>query len=186
MRIRIFVYLLTWCVVSSGCGYHMQNSKNPLHDLGVQTIFVENFKNASFRPGIEQLFSTAMAREIEKGRAFRLVSSPKEADAVLQGVVSDAVATVSSTRPVLRGSHDVQAAAEYRAVVSCQVVLVDRAKRVVFSHTTSGDKVFPGALQVGPEGATVPLVNDSEERIAYQFLSAQMMSSVYQRMIDIF
>lgn len=186
MRLVFLAYVLIWCVISSGCGYHMQSSKNPLHDIGVQTIFVENFKNASFRPGIEQLFTAAMAREIEKGRAFRLVDSPKAADAILKGEISSAAATVSSTRPVERGNRPVQAAAEYRAAVSCTITLVDRAKRVVFSHVATGDKVFPGALQVGPEGATVSLVNDSEERIAYQFLSSQMMSSTYQHMIDIF
>ncbi len=177
---------LACCIILSGCGYHMQTSKNPLQKVGIRTIFVENFTNASYRPGIEHSFTVAMVREIEKGGAFKLVNSRAKADAVLTGRITDAAASLSSTTHVFRGGKEVPVAAEYRANLICEVTLVDRAKRVLFSYLASGDKVFPGAVQVGPEGATVPLINDSEERIAYQFLSGQMMASTYQRMIDIF
>lgn len=44
----------------------------------------------------------------------------------------------------------------------------------------------PGSAQKGDAGSTAPLVNDSEQRLAIQFLATQMMASVYQRMIDTF
>ena len=49
-------------------------------------------------------------------------------------------------------------------------------------------KIYTGALRDQPDdsGATVPLINESEQRIAIQFLASQMMASVYQRMIDTF
>jgi hypothetical protein len=57
---------------------------------------------------------------------------------------------------------------------------------VVFTRTETGNKIYPGSTRFGEAGATGPLVNDSEQRLAVQFLASQMMASTYQRMIDIF
>lgn len=180
--------LLPLFLALGACSYQFQGTRNPLKDLGVQKIYVKSFKNESFRPGIEQLFTTAMVREIQKSRAFILVDTERSADAVLTGTVTSADSTISSTKSVPLGTKSVQVASEYSANVNCSVVLTEtgEAKNVIFSHSVSGSKVYPGATQTGDAGATVPLVNDSEQRIAYQFLATQLMSSVYQRMIDLF
>ena len=77
-------------------------------------------------------------------------------------------------------------ASEYDANVSCSVLLRDRRGRPIFTQTITDDKVHPGRAQLGDQGATAPTANDSEQRLAVQFLANEMMASVYQRMVDSF
>lgn len=179
--------LILLCAMAlNACGYGFQGVRNPLQKLGIETIYVENFKNSTFRPGLEQMFTTAMLREIEKAKAFRLVNSVKKADAVLTGEIQRAESAISSTKGLSVASQDIQVGSEYSANVTCFVVVRDLSGRVIFSQSIAGSKVYPGSVLTGSTGATVPLVNESEQRLAYQYLSTQLMASVYQRMIDIF
>ncbi len=181
---------LALCAISfslfSGCAYQFQGAHNPLRELGIQKIYVAGFRNLTFRPGIEHLFTSAMIREIGRAKAFELVNSEAEADAVLTGKVTTAESTPSSPKVFKIGTRDVDVATEYNSVVDCAISLHDRRHRLIFSQTISGSKINPGAAQIGDAGATAPLVNDSEHRLAVQFLASQMMASVYQRMIDTF
>ena len=173
----------------AGCSYHFQDAHNPLLDLGIHKIYVSGFRNLTYRPGIEHYFTTAMVREIGRSKSFELVNSDKEADAVLSGVVTAAESSVNATNyitvdPVT--GRQLPVASEYNATVACNVVLTDRHGRRIFTQAVSGDKVHPGSGQLGDAGATAPLTNDSEQRLAVQFLATQMMASVYQRMVDTF
>lgn len=179
--------LLLLCVASSSCSYQFQGKRNPLQQLGIERIYVRNFSNSTYRPGIEQLFSTSMVREIQKSRAFRLVDSEEEADAILTGAVTGAEPGISSVSSIaISPTKSQNVAAEYNVSVSCAVQLTDRHGRVIFSQTASDNKTYPAAVRSGDQGATGPLVNESEQRLAIQFLAGQMMAGVYQRMIDTF
>lgn len=182
---------LTICAIAllslTACGYHFQGRDNPLKKLGVEKIYVSQFRNSSYRPGIEQLFSTAMIREIQKSRSFELVSSEEQADAILTGEVTGADATISSSKSVeIIPGKNLDVATEYNAGVNCLITLKDRRERVIFSQSVNGNKIFPGSTFSGEQSATNSLVNDSEQRLAIQFLATEMMASVYQRMIDTF
>ena len=180
---------LALCITAfffQACGYGLQGTKNPLQDLGIKRIFVESFRNETYRPGVEQLFTTAMIREIEKSGHFEIVSNAKNADAILVGTVVSAASSIGSTKSVTVDTKEFQIASEYNASIGVSILLRDPRGRVIFSQQVSGSKAYPGATQTGDAGATVSLVNDSEQRIAYHFLAAQLMSSVYQRMVDIF
>jgi len=180
------IYFLT-SIFLTGCGYYFQGTKNPLKDLGIQRIYVEAFTNKSYRPGIEQVFTTAMIREIEKSKVFKLVNSPKAADAVLKGSITSADSSLSATTPTtLSDNSTYQVISTYNASVACSFSLEDSAGITIFAQSISGQKVYPGSVITGEAGATVPLVNESEQRLAYQFLASQMMANLYQRMIDIF
>lgn len=174
-------------LVLSSCSYHFQGKHNPLRELGVERIYVRGFSNGTFRPGIEQYFSTSMIREIQKSRAFRLVNSEEEADAVLTGSVGGADSSVNSVASVLISpTKSVNVAAEFSVSVSCAIQLTDKFGRIIFSQTVSDQKTYPAFVRSGDQGATGPLLNESEQRLAIQFLAGQMMAGVYQRMIDIF
>jgi hypothetical protein len=182
-------FLLALCAFSSAsCAYHFQETHNPLVDLGIHKIYVSNFRNATYRPGIEQYFTTAMAHEIASSTSFELVNSDTDADAILSGTVNGADDGVAATNYVTVGGvrNVVPVASELDATVSCSVALTDRHGRQIFSQSVTGDKVHPGSGAVGDLGATAPLTNDSEQRLAIQFLATQMMTSVYQRMVDTF
>jgi outer membrane lipopolysaccharide assembly protein LptE/RlpB len=181
---------LALCVISlllAGCaGYEFQGTRNPLKDLGVHSIYVEQFRNQSFRPGLEQLFSVAMTQEIQKSGSFRLADSKETADAVLTGTISGADSNITSVRNLTVGTKSLDVAAEFSAVVQCEVQLKDKDGRTIFTQSIAGNKVHPGATDTGVRGSTVPLINESSQRLAVQFIAAQMMASVYQRMIDTF
>jgi hypothetical protein len=187
--------ILLCAILLSGCAYHFQGKKNPLRDLGIQKIYVTSFVNKTYRPGVEQLFTTAMIREIQKSGSFQLVNSEKEADAMLSGQVS-AVESYIATKVNVQietpptGTKEVprsvDAASEFISSVNCAVTLTDRFGRVIFTRIESANKNYPGSTRLGEAGATVPLVNDSEQRLTIQFLASQMMASAYQRMIDVF
>jgi outer membrane lipopolysaccharide assembly protein LptE/RlpB len=181
-------FLLALCIIFlSACSYQLQGRNNPLRELGIEKIYVTQFHNRTFTPGIEQLFSTAMVREIQKSGTFRLVSSEKEADAILSGEVTGSDTNTSSSKSLLISTNKtVDVASEYTADVQCAISLVDKNGRTIFSQSASGSKIYPGAARLGDAGATNSLVNDSEQRLAVQFLASQMMAGVYQRMIDIF
>ena len=169
------------------CAYQFQGRSNPLQKLGVHKIYVRQFDNKTYRPGVEQMFSSAMVKEIQKFRSFELVGSPEAADAVLTGEVTNVASDRSSNRQVRLGAiKDVDIASEFTATVLCSIQLMDKQSRIIFSQVVSGSKIYPGSVRTGDEGATVPLVNDSEQRLAVQFVASQMMASVYQRMIDTF
>lgn len=170
----------------SGCAYRLQGAHNPLKELGIERIYVEGFRNSTYRPGIEHLFTTAMIREIGRAKAFKLVNSAKEADAVLSGTITGADSSPGSTKQVTVDRRAVGVAVEYNASVVCAVELRDRRNKIVFSQSVTASKIHPGSAQLGDAGATAPLINDSEQRLAIHFLASQMMASVYQRMIDTF
>ena len=174
-----------------GCGYQFQGSQNPLRDVGIDKIYVQQFRNRTYTPGIEHLFSSAMIKEIQKSRSFVLVNSESEADALVSGEITNSDAGMNSNKSLIvqrvgDSDRSVNVAADYTASVACVVKLVDKNGRVVFSTSSSASKLFPGAARTGSQGATVSLINNSEQRLAVQFLASQMMASIYQRMIDAF
>lgn len=178
------------CIISTltfSCAYHFQGSKNPLKEIGVEKIYIASFQNSTFRPGLEQLFSTAMIREFQKYRNFQIVNTIDQADAVLTGNVSEAESSKNNVKTFDIGKQ-INVASEFVASVTCAVELTDRFGKVIFSQNSSSSKIYSGSLRDRPDdgGATVPLTNESEQRIAIQFLASQMMASVYQRMIDTF
>lgn len=184
--------ILVQCIIFgclSACSYHIQGYYNPLRKLGMEKIYVENFRNETYRPGIEHLFTTAMVREIRKSGSFELVGSVSDADVLLSGVITTADAdptSLGSTIINASANKSVEVASEYNATITSNITLTDRAGREIFSQSITAAKIFPGAQDVGDQGSTVPLTNDSEQRLAIQFLANQMMASVYQRMIDTF
>ena len=170
----------------TACGYQFQGEKNPFQELGIRRIYVTEFRNETFRPGIEHLFTSAMVRELEKSKIFVLVDSKSKADAILSGVVTEAATGPSSTTAITVRGTDQQVAAQYNASITCGVSLTEVSGRPVFSHSVTRSKQYPGTALTGAEGATVPLLNESEERLAYQFLATSMMSNAYQNMVDLF
>lgn len=171
----------------SSCSYHFQGAKNPLKELGVEKVYIASFENTTFRPGLEQLFSTAMIREFQKYGNFKVVNSETEADAILTGNITAADSGISNMKSFDIGKS-INVGSEFVASVNCTVELTDKFGRVIFSQNIGSSKTYSGALRSTPgdSGATVPLINESEQRIAIQFLASQMMASVYQRMIDTF
>jgi hypothetical protein len=183
-----FLALCAIAVSSSlaGCAYHFQNSQNPLVELGIHRIYVENFRNSTYRPGLEHYFTTAMVREIAHSKSFELVNNKEAADAILSGELNSAEDSPNGYSGITVGTRSLSIANDYMANVTCAIRLRDRHGRQIFSQSITGNKEHPGTAAAGDLGATAPLNNDSEQRLAVQFVAERMMASAYQRMIDTF
>ena len=190
------IKIILCSILLTGCGYHFQGTVNPLRELGVHTIYVEGFRNLTYRPGIEHFFSTALIREIGRAKAFTLVNKREDADAILSGVVLG-FRRSQSVRVEIRVEDDLshRYANQFTTSVQCTISLLDRDGRGIFTRNFSGSRVHPGLLITDPnepdklvlrDNVTAPLVNESVSRLVTRFLADEMMSSAYQQIIDVF
>lgn len=185
--------LIASLALLAGCGYQLQGSKNPLDKLGIHKIYVENFTNRTIRPGLEQYFTTAMVREIRKGRVFELVATRDEADAVMGGSVGYVEDMPSPSAVQVGGTTPANIAATiFTAQVSCNIFLKDTTERVVFMNTFNGSKNHQASLVLKGNqveqyaNATAPLINESQQRLAIRYLADQMMLDAYQELVGLF
>lgn len=88
MKKTIVVLFLAFAGLAfGGCGYHRARLDNPLLS-GYQTIAIPYFKNKTFEPGAEKIFTDAFMREFIESRRFKIVSE-HEADVILYGTVKN-------------------------------------------------------------------------------------------------
>lgn len=177
--------LLLLCVpFLQSCGYTFQSATNPLAKVGIKRIFVKNFRNDSYRPGIEHYFSNALAREIKRFGTFRLVSSPDQADAIFSGVVRQVDSAPAGDTTV--GRRKISVATNLYSAVTVDTVLIDKDGQKIFGHTVTNSKIHTAAPFGDETGQTAHLINESEQRLAYRDISVEMMAEVYQRLVDVF
>lgn len=168
----------------TACGYGFQGAKNPLERIGIRRIYVENFRNNSYRPGIERYFVSALVREIERFGTFEVVGSKSDADAVFQGTVREADSAPSDAIAV--GRRKVEIASKLNSRVTVDTKLISKDGSQVFAYSVSNGKLHVGAPFGDEVGHTAHLINESEERLAYRDISVEMMAEVYQRLVDVF
>lgn len=197
----------------SGCGYTLQNSKGSSLELeGVERVYVAPVKNASFKPGIENLVYNELIRVIAAGRRVRLVEKPELADAILEGQVmaanykSSSATSADNIYPKERKTIAISVATEYVASVTCAFKLkrtkqsipalakrktlsaADLAKLElpIWESAFSRDKRFPGNNQKGEFGTTSALINESEFDRALGDIAHGMMQDVHESMLAMF
>ena len=77
------------CLLSAVCcGYHVAGTATRIPP-GVKTIAVPAFKNMSSTFRIEQQVTAAVTREFLERTHYRVVPTPRDADAVLHGTIKD-------------------------------------------------------------------------------------------------
>ncbi len=85
---------------ASGCGYTLQTSKNShLAKSGIRRVYVRNFLNNTYKPGIENVIYNSLSKTLASQRRVELVQHESEADAVIEGSVDQASATAASSIP---------------------------------------------------------------------------------------
>lgn len=195
LRLRIALFCsICLPLILAGCGYGLRKAENPLQDLGIRKVFISNFTNKTYRPGLEYFFTKAMVQEIERYGAFSITNNVEEADATISGVIFGIKTTPVSKGVRIDGETSAAIATSYQGTINCTVTMTDRFGRGVFNGTFGASKAFPASLVLsGAEsdvvrGAndTAPLISNSEERLAMRFLARQLMADAYQRLTDIF
>lgn len=81
-------YLVLLAASLSGCGYRV-GGKADLLPASVRTIAVPAFSNATTRIKLTESLPSAITREFLSRSRYRIVADPREADAVLEGAVTN-------------------------------------------------------------------------------------------------
>ncbi|MBT8479380.1 MAG: hypothetical protein KJO06_10720, partial [Gemmatimonadetes bacterium] len=73
-------------VFLSGCGYALVGRSSNLPE-DVRLVYVETLGNRTGRAQVDQIVTAALAQEFVARQRFQVVSSPRDADAILSGSV---------------------------------------------------------------------------------------------------
>lgn len=84
------------CLTVCGCGGGGYSNES-LYPAGVRSVYVEMFDNQSFRRGIEYELTDALAKRIEAGTPYKIVSDSSRADTVISGRIVQASESALST-----------------------------------------------------------------------------------------
>lgn len=204
MKIRSVIAMLALTVLGSGCGYTLQNSQSPLADKeGIRKIYVYPLVNNTYTPGVENTLYNALIRTLSVHRRVVLVSRPEDADAVLKGNVTfaffgpSAQTTANQLYPIQLQPQSgdplasVLVATEYTATLSCSFTLVrpnpgPSQRSLVWSSSFTRAKPFNASNQLGTQGDTSALINQSEFERSLSDLATSMMGDVHENMLAMF
>ncbi|MEI6128196.1 MAG: LptE family protein [Pseudomonadota bacterium] len=156
-------------VLAAGCGYRLARSDNPLLS-SMHTIAVPYFKNKTFEPEAEKIFTYAFVNEFVESKRLQVVSE-QNADLILRGTVK---ALVEDTIAYNRDDK----ALEYRVDVVLDVQVEERAsgrvlwKRKNFKH---GEE-FPVDSNI--------VFSEASKRIALEKLAADLAERVHDSIIE--
>jgi outer membrane lipopolysaccharide assembly protein LptE/RlpB len=121
----ILTVTLLCFLLLSGCGYQMVGKETHVPP-GLNSIAIPTFKNRTFEPGIEVLFTQAFLREFILDRRVNVVDRA-QADSLLEGVITDfRIYSVSYDRSGL--------VLEYQTNVVLDVTLKDRTGKVLWEE----------------------------------------------------
>ena len=128
MRVRPLVLVAVVALLfASSCGYHTAGKASQLPTT-VHTLAVPAFVNQTQTYRIENVLTSAVVREFNTRTKYRVVSDPKEADAILRGVVVSAV-TAPLTYDTTTGR-----ASSALVTVTMKVTLLDKNSRVLYEN----------------------------------------------------
>lgn len=175
---------------STGCGYHLQTSENPLSTKeGVRKIYIAPLINNTYKTGVENTVYNALLRTMTAHRRVLVVSDPEAADAVLAGTVT--VATVFSVAASGSFPRGVPISSQYNATLACAFNLIRRNPRpgqrgLIWTWDNTRSKPFASAAQTNARNETTALINDSEFDEALSEVAIAMMEDVHESMLALF
>lgn len=178
---------LILALVFSGC-YHFSALQRQLPG-GYDRVAVPIFKNKTFEPGIEALFTSAMIEEMERNH-FAKVVSREESQVELLGEITSIVFGRGANMPTDANldANKTALTKEYRAVVTVNLQLVRRSDgKVLWSGGFNGEKQFP-APQVTTAGldSVNPIYNHSAQVQNIQILAKDLMAQAHLIMTENF
>ncbi len=135
-----------------GCGYQMVGKETHVPP-GLTSVAIPTFKNQTFEPGVEILFTQAFLREFIQDRRVNVVSRA-EASSVLEGVVK--------YFRFFSVSYDKSGfALEYQTDVIVDITLKDREGKVLWQEKDFSESAWFRASSSG-------LLNEANKQLAIQ------------------
>ena len=168
-KISYSFFIGSLCLACACCGYHRARLDNPLL-ANVKTISIPYFKNKTFEPEAEKIFTNAFMNEFIESRKLQIVG-PTDADVILYG-------TVRSLKEDSMGHNSDDKALEYIAQMVIDVQLEERTtgkvlwKRKGMRHGEDYP-VFTNDIQA----------SEASKRKALQKIAADLAERVHDSMM---
>ena len=157
------------CVLAAGCGYRLARSDNPLLS-NMHTIAVPYFKNKTFEPEAEKIFTYAFVNEFIESKRLQVVSE-QNADLILRGTVKSLV------EDAIAYNRD-DKALEYRVDVVLDIQVEERTtgkvlwKRKNFKH-----------IEEFPVGSNIVL-SEASKRLSLEKLAADLAERIHDSIVE--
>jgi hypothetical protein len=120
MKTGVFiVFALFASAILPGCGYHVGGHSDWMPKT-IKTIAIPTFVNGTMRERLPVLLTSDITREFISRTRYQIVADPNQADAVLNGVVTNFVYYPTIFDPASGRATGVQ------AIVTIQYTLTDR------------------------------------------------------------
>jgi hypothetical protein len=166
---RLHVIIILYAAISLSCGYHLARPANPLLE-NINTIAIPYFKNKTFEPEAETIFTDAFVNEFIESKRLQIVNR-EDADVILYGTVSEFYEdTIAFNRD--------DKALEYRVRVTLDVFLEERQsgdilwKRKNFRHA-----------EEFPVGESI-VFSETAKRAALQALAEDLAERVHDSIMQ--
>jgi outer membrane lipopolysaccharide assembly protein LptE/RlpB len=170
-RKQIAGLIVTACIITAACGYRFTGSGN--FPAGVKRIFIQIFDNRTSEIGVENDLANELADQFTtRGNAAALVSSEKNADAVLSGVIASIQITTTS--------RITETTADARRVIL-----------TVASKLTADDRTIWSARRVAATATYTVVQNNNEatednKRLALSQAANELAEILYNRLVEDF
>lgn len=175
MRLLLPFAFCLWPLAFVACGYHVATSgTSEALPTNIKTIAVPAFNNVTVSYRLTSYLPEAITREFISRTRYRVVSDPKDADAVLTGSVIR-VDSVPLTVDPKTGR-----AASIQSIVTMQLKLVDRATNAVLFERPRFD--FRQTYEI----AVTPQAYFDESDAAMDRLSRELARSVVSAILENF
>lgn len=151
-------------VLLMACGYKMTGKETHVPP-GLSSIAIPTLKNKTFEPGIEIPFTQAFLNEFIQDRRVKVVSRA-EADAILEGVVTDFTAygvAYDKSGFVL----------QYRTSIVVNFTLKDRTGKVLWQEGASETQWF--------RASSTGVTNEAAKQVAIQRTAGFMAERIRNR-----
>ena len=164
MKTRLVAALLALCL--SGCAGYRVGDVKPNYLQGVRKIAILNFRNATFNPRVETLVTNTIIKQFQQDGTYQ-ITSPAEADAILDGVVSGI-----SRGPTRSVRGNVLATNEFNLGLTIGYTLRDKSGKALAGpgNVTGGTSFFVGTDVTTDERQALPL--------AAQDLAVRLVSQI--------
>jgi len=136
--------LWSWALVHfvlalCGCAAINDYTNESLFPQEVSSVCLEMFDNQTFRRGVEYELSDALAKRIEAGTPYKIVSSPDRADTVISGQIVSirelALSTERETGMVLEREVEVRAVVNWKNLKTGQLLIDSQSVRASSSYS---------------------------------------------------
>jgi len=135
----VLLVLVGTCLVLGGCEGLKGYSNESLYPDDVCSVYVEMFENKGFRRGIEYQLTDALAKRIEAGTPYKIISNRNRADTVINGYIEGIRGSTyifeRETGRALENAVELEAVVNWKNLKTGELLIDHRPVRAAASYS---------------------------------------------------